>query len=185
MESDAWNIRFENCNSSKTQQQWVIWKMGNGRDYIRVCQQRYEGRGGLFRKLPAGFLGIYYCVGAAVLPFNPIAYRKLFQSISDRLTNKSEPIKDDKEARELLFISNNEKDVSQQWIMNRTTHQLANVKYPKGCMTTKHFKDPALGLLLQCEDIKSPNPQMTKHQRFSQTPALDKNGKQLCTDFVY
>ncbi len=46
------------------------------------------------------------------------------------------PIKPNKEARYLTTFDYDQEDLSQQWQMNSTTHQLANVKYPKICITT-------------------------------------------------
>jgi len=92
------------------------------------------------------------------------------------------------EARELYLSNYNQSDPSQHWLVNSTTHQLSNAQYPKGCLTTRHFSPhPAIPLLLECDGYgyEYPNPQLSKHQRFYQMPALDKNGKQLCLDSVW
>jgi len=131
MEPDlGWNIRFEKCNSSKTDQQWVILKTENDRDYVRICQRRADNRRvpyAFFIKLP-GYLTTHYCLRADNLTFHPRYYQQMVQTPFDRLTIKSKPIEPNKEAREVRFLPNNEGDTSQQWIMNSTTHQFSSVK---------------------------------------------------------
>jgi len=75
-------------------------------------------------------------------------------------------------------------DTSQHWLMNSKTHQLSNVQHHNGCITTRHYFDPALALVFKCNDYhyKSPNPKLSKHQSFYPIPVLDKNGEQLCAD---
>ena len=162
MESrDGRQIRFRNCNSSNTKQQWVIWKTGNDRNYIRICQRVDE-------RLPTSRIS-YNCL----IAFNTIP-SNLYQ-FSVRA-----PIKPNNEAMYLLM------DYlgfpSQEWQMNITTHQLASVQYPKLCITTRHYYDPTEMLLLECNGYgyESPNPQLKKHQSFYLKPALDKNEEQLC-----
>jgi len=96
------------------------------------------------------------------------------------------PIKPNNEARNVMLRWNNKEDPSQEWRMNSTTLQLASVKYPKGCITTRHFNDLHQILLVECNGYgyESPNPHLTNkhHQRFNFMPALDKNGEQLCSD---
>ncbi len=91
-------------------------------------------------------------------------------------------IKPNKEARYLISISYTQSPMSQYWLMNSTTHQLSNVQYPKGCITTRHLNDPAIALILECigNDYESPNPKLSKHQSFYIMPVLDKNNQQLC-----
>jgi len=106
----------------------------------------------------------------------PYGYQNYF------LYENSSQIKDNKEARSLRLDYYNQSDPSQLWLMNSTTHQLSNVQYPKSCITTRHFYDPALPLALECNGYgyESPNPQLSKHQSFYTMPALDQNEEELC-----
>jgi len=190
MESDIVLIRFQTCNSLKTQQQWVIWKTENDEnDYIRICQRRVDNEGEAVLSsfiFMDPYLAKYNCLSAKSVPINLRHYQEMIQSQYHQLVNKSEPIVPNKEARNVflspLINEGGKNGASQEWKMNITTNQLSNVKYPKVCMTTRHYRDPEFGLLLQCKDDESPNPQLPKHQRFYLIPALDKNGKQLCFD---
>jgi len=162
---DAQTIRFITCDSSNTLQQWVILKTENDRNNIRICRPPVVGP----------LVRTHNCLTA----FSPFTQRLY------RMFHKIFTIDPSNEARELLISRHNQSDPSQRWLMNSTTHQLSNVQYPKACITTKHFhRDPAFPLLLECDGYgyKSPNPQLSKHQRFYQMPALDKNGRQLCLD---
>jgi len=164
---DARMIRFSTCDSSNSNplQQWEILKSEKDRNNIRICRSPFVG--------PFGRL--LSCL-IAPDPFD----QNLYQSF-----HRTDTIEPSNEARR-LFISNPvESDPSQHWLMNSTTHQLANVRYPKGCLTTRHFQqEPAYPLLLECDGYgyESPNPQLSKHQRFYPMPALDKNREQLCAD---
>jgi len=161
MAVDALMIRFTTCNSLDTLQQWLIFKTENDRNNIRLCQ------GWSHWNVPQNCL-------TAVSPFTQRLYQMFHQIFTIEPSN---------EARELLISKYDQSDPSQHWLMNSTSHQLANVKYPKGCVTTRHFQQsPAYPLLLECDGYgyKSPNPELSKHQRFYQMPALDENGKQLC-----
>ena len=161
-------IAFKNCNSAETQQQWVIWETENDRNHIRICQ-----RGDDRREKSVS----YNCLIADSSKISSNKYTRLVGS------QIFPPTKPNDEARDLLMEYLKDIEPSQEWKMNSTTHQLASVKYPKVCITTRHFdKEPTEMLLLECNGYgyKSPNPQLNQHQRFYFKPALDKNGEQLC-----
>ena len=166
MESNPWDLRFVNCDSSKIEQQWIIFKKENGHNHIRLCQRSNAPR------LKDNCLTAHYLMDDYVRNMFPQEY----------IT----PIKPNKEARYLKIVGYKQEDLSQQWQMNSTTHQLANVKYPKICITTSNFFDLDQTLLVECNGYgyESPNPHLTNkhHQRFIFMPALDKNGEQLCSD---
>jgi len=174
-------IKFRNCNSLKAEQQWAILKTENDQhDYIRLCQ-RVKIRS--FDKY-FGSSATHHCLAAASYALPPSAYKEiaLLDIPTNPLTKKSKPsIEPNNEAREVMFSPPpNEGDKRRaEWQMNSTTHQLANVEYPKVCMTSRHARND-LGLLLQCNKSESPNPQLPQNQRFYQIPALDENGQQLC-----
>jgi len=163
---------FQTCNSSNTQQQWVIWKTESDQNNIRICQQGVN-----FRAAVPSFI-THLCL-TALTQIDHNVYRL---SARDYIT----PIKPNNEARDLMLRSYNKGDPSQELQMNSTTHQLASVPHPKVCMTTRHLFDASHVLLVECNGYgyESPNPHLTNkhHQRFNFTPALDKNGEQLCYD---
>jgi len=165
MQLNSWEIVLVNCDSSKTQQQWVILKTENGQNHIYICKRNNH---------PS--LIKHNCL-TAHHPISKEAYRMFVQ---DFFT----PIKPNNEARDLRLLEYDLGDPSQIWQMNSTTHQLANVKYPKVCITTRNGADKTS--LVECNDygFKSLNPRLTNkhHQRFNFTPVLDKNGDQLCSD---
>lgn len=169
MESNPWDLRFVICNSSKTEQRWIIFKTENGRNHIRICQPYVN----------PSLKSKYTCLTADSSPIPDKVYLLFAQDYATE-------IKPNKEARDLKELEYNQGDTSQEWQMNSTTHQLANVKYPNVCITTRHFYGADQTLLVECNGYgyKSPNPRLTnKHQqRFNFTPALDKNGEQPCFD---
>jgi len=153
-------IKFEICSSwFSSWQQWVILKTGNTSDSIHICVPSYQ-----------------ICLTADYpIPLNEYEFL---------LAKTPHTTKPNKEARYLRSSLYKQSDTSQHWLMNSTTHQLSSVQYPKGCITTRHLKDPALAMVLECigNDYESPNPKLSKHQSFYLMPALDKNGEQLCID---
>jgi len=155
-------IRFDTCNSLDDKQQWEILKTEGDRNNIRICIRTY----------PKDL--VHSCLDAFSL-IDPTSYRRFAQDFT---------IKPSNEARDLRIGLYRQSDQSQHWLLNSTTHQLSNVHYPKVCITTRHFKDPALALALECNGYgyESPNPKLSKHQSFYPMPALDKNGEQLCSD---
>ena len=164
-------IKFYTCDSSKTGLQWVILKIEDGRNSIRLCQRVNPGVGPLART--------HRCLTAGS-PIPPFIYK---WSVMDN--RKPQNIKPNNEARDVVMHDYNQGDPSQHWMMNSTTHQLSNVQYPKGCITTRHsIHDQTLGLVLECNGYgyESPNPQVPKHQSFYPIPILNKNGEQLCLD---
>ncbi len=165
MEADIWQIFFQTCDSSKTEQQWVIWKTENDRNNIVICQRHI---GPLFYK--------HNCLAALDVIRHP--------SYSARIRH-GPPIQPNNEARDIMTLRYNRlrpPHPSQLWHMNSTTHQLASVQFPKVCITTKHFDDPTRLLLVECNGYgyNSPNPQLNKHQNFYLKPALDQNNEPLC-----
>ena len=177
-------LRFKTCNSSKTEQQWAILKTENDQhDYIRLCQ-RVKIRS--FDKY-FGSSATHHCLGANpyAIPLN--AYQKItyLNDPSNPFFKKSKPIEPNEEVRVVgLLPPPDEGDKWRvEWKMNSTTHQLANVEYPKVCMTSRHA-DPRneFALLLQCNNSESPNPQLPQNQRFYEIPVIDKNEEQLCSD---
>jgi len=154
-------IRFVTCNSLDDLQQWEVVKTVGDRNNIRICIRSYP-------EVP-----VHDCLTAFSL-INPNLYKMFTQDFT---------IKPSNEARDLRIGSYSQSDQSQHWLMNSTTHQLSNVQYPKACITTRHFKDPAIALVLECNGYgyESPNPKLSKHQSFYLMPALDKNGKQQCS----
>jgi len=167
METRAWAVEFKNCNSSKTSQQWVIWKTENDGDYVRICQKevKYEEP---------------YSSDSHTTPNCLQASSKMWD-IDRRHQQVASPFQ--KKARNVSCPPEDKRNLSQKWIINNTTNQLINAKYPEFCMTTRSYlKTPGTSLLLECKDNESPNPQLPKHQRFSQIPCLDKNGNPLCFD---
>ena len=98
MESDQSLIKFQTCNSSKTEQQWAILKTKNDQhDYIRVCQRVKIGR---FYKY-IGSSGTHYCLVADSKALMPDTYQEI--TVLDNPTNpffkKSIPMEPNKEAR--------------------------------------------------------------------------------------
>jgi len=163
-------LRFDyTCDSSKTELQWVIWKTEDDRN-IRICQRVNRDVGPLARTR--------MCLTARST-IVPMAYKMFVVDY-----RKPQNIKPNDEARSLRLFEYNQGDRSQHWLMNSTTHQLSNVQYPKGCITTRHFLDAPLALVLECNGYgyESPNPQFPKHQSFYLVPVLDKNGKEICLD---
>jgi len=158
-------IRFRNCISTNIQQQWVIWKTENDRNSIRICQ-RVDDRS------PNSLIS-YNCL-TALHTIESNLYQ-FFVRI---------PIKPNDEARYLML--DYQGFPSQEWQMNKTSHQLASVQYPKVCMTTRHYNNPADILLLECNGYgyESPNPQLNKHQRFYFKLALDKSGEHVMNELA-
>ena len=168
MEShDGRDIVFKPCNISKPQQKWVIWKTERDRNIIRICQRR---------DYPSFIT--HNCLIAYSDPITSFKYQFM--------VGPNNPIKPNNEARYPFLDRYDEEQNNQEWQMNSTTNQLANVEYPKLCMTNKHFTDGFYkhGVVLECNGYgyESPNPQLNQHQRFYPKPALNKNGEQLCDD---
>lgn len=166
------SVRFTTCHSLKTQQQWAILKSRDDSKYFHICQRKESG-GVLTNE--------HVCLTAPTETIPSKMYASNVRSI--------EPIREpNKEARQVGLLPQNLEDASQQWRQFNKTNQLAigifNVKYPKLCLTTRHFYDIDMVLLIQCHKKNSPNPQLPKNQHFYIKPALDQNAKQLCSGLI-
>ena len=176
MENLGTVIRFYTCNSLSDSQQWVILKVegDNPNNNIRLCRR---WRPDTTRPIAQALMCLN--VLSPIITFDE--YKMHAQTA---LRGNSPTIKPNNEARD-LWVSNYQPDPSQYWLMNSTTHQLVNVQYPKGCLTTRHFSHISyVPFLLECNGYgyESPNPQLPKHQSFHPVPALDKNGEKICYD---
>jgi len=158
-------IEFQTCDSSIPDQQWMIWKAENDRNNIRICQRldrhsRYKG----------------YVISTdkhkCLTTFNPVT-PFMFQILMEPLRNPNY------EANQYLR-RHNQTNLSQQWRINSSTHQLASVQYPQLCMT--HYLRGSFFVVDDCiaHGYESPNSQLIKYQHFYLEPALDQNGKEIC-----
>jgi len=135
METRAWQVRFVNCNSSSTRQQWVIWKTENDGDYLRICQKevKYEEEAYSFDSHTTP-----YCLETSSKIFDLVHSSQLVASPFQR------------KYKDVFCRPEVKGDLSQKWIIDNTTNQLINAKYPEFCMTTRLFLFiPAGSLLLK------------------------------------
>ncbi len=155
------SVIFDTCKRLHVRQQWEILKTEGDRNNIRICLRSYPE-----------ISEDSSCLAASSL-IDPTSYKSHAQDFT---------IKPSNEARDILIFDYSQLDQSQHWLMNSTTHQLSSVKYPRACITTRHYKNP---LLLECNGYgyESPNSKLPKHQSFHLMPALDNNGDQLCSDY--